>query len=66
MASVNQPTKNPTNKLTAAVAASALIEVAGLVTRNLAPEWYDQAVWSAMTPLVILIFGYVIKDAPNA
>jgi hypothetical protein len=65
MSTVNQPSQNPTNKLTAAVAAAAFMEIAGLAVRNLAPEWYDPAAWGAMTPVIILVFGYYIKDRPN-
>jgi len=65
MATVSQPTLNPTNKLTAAIVASALVELAHTAVDNLAPSWSNPALWTAMTPLVIGIVGYYVKDAPN-
>lgn len=65
METVNQPTLNPTRKLTAATIAAAAVSVSGLIVRNLAPEWYDAEVWAAMTPIVIFAVGYFVKDRPN-
>ncbi|MBZ9926798.1 hypothetical protein [Mesorhizobium sp. BR1-1-4] len=62
---VPQPTQNPTNKLTAAMAAAAAISISGLVLKNLAPGWYDPETMMNVTPLIILVFGYLIKDRPN-
>ncbi|MBZ9693922.1 hypothetical protein [Mesorhizobium sp. CO1-1-9] len=62
---VPQPTQNPTNKLTAAMAAAAAISISGLVLKNLAPSWYDPETMMNITPLIILVFGYFIKDRPN-
>lgn len=62
---IDQPTANPTRKLSAAVIGAALMAVAGLGLRNLAPEWYDPTVLAAMTPVVIFGLGYFTKDAPN-
>lgn len=63
---VPQPTQNPTNKLTAAMAAAAAVSVLGLALKNLAPGWYDPETLMNVTPLIVLIFGYVIKDRSNA
>jgi hypothetical protein len=62
---VNQPSVNPTNKLTAATIAGAGMSLLGLVLRNIAPEWYDQDVLLALLPLVIFATGWVFKDNPN-
>jgi hypothetical protein len=62
---VVQPTANPTRKLSGAVIGAAIMAVAGLGLRNLAPEWYDPTVLAAMTPVVIFAIGYFVKDAPN-
>ena len=65
MNTVTQPTPNPTNKLTAAVAATAFMSVLRVVVRNVAPDWYDEAMWDALSPVVVLAFGWFIRDAPN-
>lgn len=65
MATINQPTLNPTNKLSAATVAAAAVSVVGLVLRNLAPEWYDPDVLAAVLPVVVFATGYLIKDKPN-
>lgn len=65
MPTVNQPTINPTNKLTAATVGAAIISLGGLALRNLAPSWYDPEVLLTMSPLVVFALGYVIKDKPN-
>lgn len=62
---VTQPTINPTNKLTAATIAAALVSFSGLVVRNLAPTWYDEAVWASLTPLLIFVVGWFVPDQPN-
>lgn len=62
---VNQPSVNPTNKLSAAVVASAAIGVVGLILRNKFPEWYDPEVMLAVTPVVVWAGGFVIRDKPN-
>jgi phage terminase large subunit-like protein len=61
-----QPTATPTNKLTAATIAAALVSVLGLVVRNLWPHWYDAEVLAAATPLCVFALGYLVKDRPNA
>lgn len=65
MRPINQPTLNPTRKLTAATVGAALVSVAGLVLRNLAPDWYDAEVMMAVTPIVVFGLGYLIRDLPN-
>lgn len=65
MATVAQPNAVPTNKLSAAVIASAAIAISGLVVRNLAPGWYDASVWEACTPIVIFAVGWLVPDRPN-
>ncbi|MHA6686339.1 hypothetical protein [Mesorhizobium sp. A556] len=62
---INQPSANPTRKLSAAVIGAALIAVAGLIVKNAAPEWYDPEVFAALTPIVIFGLGYYVRDRPN-
>lgn len=63
--SVTQPTVNPTNKLTAATLAAAVMSISGLIVRNLAPEWYDVDVWTNALPIVIFAVGWFVPDKPN-
>ena len=65
MDTINQPSSQPTNKLTAATLAAAIIPAWGLIMRNLAPDWYDPELMLAMTPIVVYLCGYLIKDEPN-
>lgn len=62
---VKQTTINPTAKLNAATVAAAAVSVTGLLLRNIAPEWYDPDVMSAMLPLVVFLAGYLVKDDAN-
>jgi len=62
---VNQPSANPTNKLTAATVASAGMAVLSLVLKNLAPEWYDPETLMALTPVAAYVAGWLIRDEPN-
>ena len=62
---VNQPTINPTNKLTAATIGIAVVEVMRVVVGNLAPEWSDQALWPALSPIIVFACGWFVKDEPN-
>lgn len=61
----NQPTSNPTNKLTAATIAASIMGIVGLILRNMAPDWYDPAVLATMLPLVVYGTGWMIPDSPN-
>lgn len=65
MDAVNQPSSQPTNKLTAATLAAAIMPAFGLVLHNLWPQWYDPEVVMGMTPVLVYLLGYLIKDAPN-
>lgn len=62
---INQPTVNPTRKLTAATIVGAVIPVTGLLLRNLAPQWYDPDVMLGLTPILIFAVGWFVKDNPN-
>lgn len=62
---VNQPSSQPTNKLTAATLGAALVPALGLILRNAFPNWYDPDVLLGMTPIVVYLLGYLIKDDPN-
>lgn len=60
-----QPTINPTRKLGAATITVALIELARFLVQHFAPEFYDAALWSALTPIVMFAVGYFVKDEAN-
>lgn len=62
---INQPTVAPTRKLGAATIAAVIVSGTALVVRNVWPDWYDDALWHAMTPVVAFIVGYVVRDEPN-
>lgn len=62
---VSQPTRKPTNKLTAATLGALVVSVVSVVLRNLWPEWHDPEVFNALTPVVVGVLGYLVKDAPN-
>ncbi len=70
---INQPSANPTNKLTAAAVATAVwgavIAVAGLTLQNLYPAWYDPevllSVSGAGSTTVAFIAGWLTSDKPN-
>lgn len=73
MDTINQPSANPTNKLTAATAAvavwSIVYSIGGLFVRNLYPEWYDEptmmTINTAVPTIVAFLAGYLTKDRPN-
>lgn len=65
MATINQPTINPTNKLTASVVAIAIIELARVLTHNFWPSFDDAGLWTALSPLAVFFIGYFIKDEQN-
>ncbi len=70
---INQPSANPTNKLTASTVATAvwgaMVSVGSLVVKNLYPEWYDPetilSVSAAVPTVVGFIAGWLVKDNPN-
>lgn len=65
MVTINQPTINPTNKLTASVIAVAAIELARVLVHNFLPAFDDAALWTALAPIAVFMVGYFIKDEPN-
>lgn len=62
---VNQPSINPTRKLTAAVIATAGIEVTRIVAEQVFPGVFDGAFYAAISPIVVFGVGYFVKDEPN-
>lgn len=62
---INQPSANPTNKLTAAVIGVAVIEVTRVLVANFAPGFDDQGMWTALSPVVVFLCGWFVPDAPN-
>ena len=66
MATVSQPSKRPTNKLSAAVIVSLVMGWGGVIVQNIAPSWFDPAVWAMTTSAAIAVVGYFfVKDRPN-
>lgn len=62
---VSQPTSNPTRKLSAATIALAAVELAWVLLVNFAPSYADPNLKAAITPVVVFLVGYMVKDAPN-
>lgn len=62
---INQPSANPTNKLTAAIIVAAGLSVLRVIVRNLAPEWADDAMFDSLLPLAVGIAGWYTPDRPN-
>lgn len=65
MATVKQPSVNPTNKLSAATVAAAVVSTTGLILRNVFPEWYDPEVMTAILPIAVWAAGFLTPDEPN-
>lgn len=65
MATVSQPSRQPTNKVSAATITTALVAVSGLALKNLAPQWYDPEVMLSMTPVLLFVVAWFVPDAPN-
>lgn len=63
MAKYVQGTPEPTRKISAFVLASAIMQVAGIVVRVRAPEYYDVDAWNALTLALAGLFAYVIKES---
>lgn len=59
---INQPTINPTNKLTASVVAVAIIELARVLAHNFFPGFDDAGLWTALSPIAVFVAGYFIRD----
>jgi len=73
METINQPSSQPTNKVAAATAATAvwsiIVSVGSLALQNLAPTWYSPdliiAVASGVPTLIVFVVGWFTKDQPN-
>ena len=65
MSTVNQPTINPTRKLTAAVVATAIMETLRVLANQLLPDVFDPAFWVALAPIAVFAVGWFVKDEPN-
>ena len=62
---VNQPSARPTNKLTAGMLGALTVSVAAVVVRNIWPGWDDPDLWLALSPVMVILFGYVVRDKKN-
>ena len=62
---VSQPTINPTRKLSAATIALAVVELLWVLLVNFAPSYADPNLKAALTPVVVFLVGYWVKDEPN-
>lgn len=73
METINQPSSQPTNKVAAATAATAvwtiIVSTGSLALKNLAPAWYDPdvilAVSAGVPTLIVFVAGWFTKDGPN-
>lgn len=73
METINQPSANPTNKVTGGTlvgaAAGFVFLMSGLVVRNLYPGWYDAEVWASGQVLIqtaaFFAGGWFTRDKPN-
>lgn len=59
---VNQVSQNPTNKLSAAVIAAAVVSLSRAVTSHFWPEFADQSLWDALLPIAVYLAGYFVRD----
>jgi hypothetical protein len=62
---VSQPSINPTRKLSAAVIATAVLELLRVGLGHFLPGTFDPAFWAAMSPVFIFAVGWFVKDEPN-
>lgn len=62
---VNQPSVNPTNKLSAAVVGAAVVEVARAVAAHFFPDFAQPELWTALSPVIVFACGWFVSDAPN-
>lgn len=62
---VKQASINPTRKLSAAVLATAMLELARVVTIHFLPDFSDPNLWAALTPVVVFGVGYLVHDEAN-
>ena len=62
---VNQSSPNPTNKLTAAVVAAAVVAVGQVIADIIWPGVLDGKFWGAMYPIAVYAAGYFVKDNAN-
>lgn len=65
MGAVRQPSARPTNKLTAAVLATAFTNIARVMLNHFYPGMFDGPFWAAMDPAAALLVGWVVKDEDN-
>lgn len=65
MATVRQPSARPTNKLTAAVIATAMTQVARITADAIWPNTFDGPFWIAIDPAVALGVAWFVKDEDN-
>lgn len=65
MATVKQPTINPTNKLSAAIIGASLAAMLKAIVTNRYPYLGDPVIWEPMPIVVAAVAGYFVKDAPN-
>lgn len=62
---VSQPSLNPTNKLSAATIAAAVVALAQAIVVKNWPEFSDPQIWAAAYPLSVLVAGWFTPDKPN-
>lgn len=65
MPTVQQPSANPTRKLTAAILGASIAALVKAVVTNKYPYLGDPIIWEPFPIVVGFLAGYVVKDKPN-
>ena len=64
-AKVDQPSINPTQKLTAATAAAAFMAALLWILELVFPSLPNTELVAGLTPFAVFVSGYVVRDRPN-
>jgi hypothetical protein len=73
METINQASAQPTNKVAAATAATAVwtivVSIGSLILKNEFPSWYDPdtilAISAGVPTLIVFVAGWFTRDAAN-
>ncbi|PAQ00894.1 hypothetical protein LRP31_25395 [Mesorhizobium mediterraneum] len=65
MATVEQPSALPTNKLTAAMASASIAGIIKALILHQFPDFAEPAIWEPLPYLVGGVVGWFVKDKPN-
>lgn len=62
---VNQPSARPTNKVTAGTTGAAVMGLLYWALEAFAPDLPNGEMTASLTPVVVIVLGWFIKDRPN-